>query len=105
MIGSRFLLLVSTRVQKQIRYLFFKKNVFLFPFSVFSIIYLIIIYQGIHAVNLGDSGFIVVRDGCTTFKSPIQQHDFNFTYQLQSDNSSDLPSSAQVNKNRHFLFL
>lgn len=52
--------------------------------------------QGIHAVNLGDSGFIVVREGCTIFRSPIQQHDFNFTYQLESDNASDLPSSAQV---------
>ncbi|KAG6511543.1 hypothetical protein ZIOFF_029611 [Zingiber officinale] len=52
--------------------------------------------QGIHAVNLGDSGFIIVRDGCTVFKSPVQQHDFNFTYQLESSNASDLPSSAQV---------
>lgn len=52
--------------------------------------------QGIHAVNLGDSGFIVVREGCTIFKSPVQQHDFNFTYQLESGNGSDLPSSAQV---------
>ncbi|KAL0905539.1 hypothetical protein M5K25_023966 [Dendrobium thyrsiflorum] len=52
--------------------------------------------QGIHAVNLGDSGFIVVREGCTIFRSPVQQHDFNFTYQLESDNGSDLPSSAQV---------
>ncbi|XP_008786118.2 probable protein phosphatase 2C 55 isoform X2 [Phoenix dactylifera] len=53
-------------------------------------------HQGIHAVNLGDSGFIVVRDGCTIFRSPVQQHDFNFTYQLESGNGSDLPSSAQV---------
>ncbi|XP_073005710.1 probable protein phosphatase 2C 55 [Typha latifolia] len=52
--------------------------------------------QGIHAVNLGDSGFIVVREGCTIFRSPVQQHDFNFTYQLESGNGSDLPSSAQV---------
>ncbi|XP_068313160.1 probable protein phosphatase 2C 55 [Pyrus communis] len=52
--------------------------------------------QGIHAVNLGDSGFIVVRDGCTVFRSPVQQHDFNFTYQLESGNSGDLPSSGQV---------
>ncbi|XP_072972836.1 probable protein phosphatase 2C 55 isoform X2 [Typha angustifolia] len=52
--------------------------------------------QGIRAVNLGDSGFMVVRDGHTIFRSPVQQHDFNFTYQLESDNSSDLPSSAQV---------
>ncbi|XP_008798754.1 probable protein phosphatase 2C 55 [Phoenix dactylifera] len=53
-------------------------------------------HQGIHAVNLGDSGFIVVRDGCTIFRSPVQQHDFNFTYQLESGNASDLPSAAQV---------
>ncbi|XP_038972668.1 probable protein phosphatase 2C 55 isoform X2 [Phoenix dactylifera] len=52
--------------------------------------------QGIHAVNLGDSGFIVVRDGCTIFRSPVQQHDFNFTYQLENGNGSDLPSAAQV---------
>ncbi|VAI38683.1 unnamed protein product [Triticum turgidum subsp. durum] len=52
--------------------------------------------QGLHAVNLGDSGFIVVRDGRTVLKSPSQQHDFNFTYQLESGGGSDLPSSADV---------
>uniref|UniRef100_A0A0D9VVN5 Protein phosphatase n=1 Tax=Leersia perrieri TaxID=77586 RepID=A0A0D9VVN5_9ORYZ len=54
--------------------------------------------QGIQAVNIGDSGFILIRDGCTLFRSPIQQHDFNFTYQLESGNCSDLPSAAQVFK-------
>ncbi|PKU87746.1 probable protein phosphatase 2C 55 [Dendrobium catenatum] len=52
--------------------------------------------QGVHAVNLGDSGFIIVRDGCAVFRSLAQQHDFNFTYQLESGNASDLPSSGQV---------
>ncbi|XP_034675686.1 probable protein phosphatase 2C 55 isoform X1 [Vitis riparia] len=52
--------------------------------------------QGLHAINLGDSGFIVIRDGCTVFRSPVQQHDFNFTYQLESGNGGDLPSSGQV---------
>ncbi|KAA8528629.1 hypothetical protein F0562_035984 [Nyssa sinensis] len=52
--------------------------------------------QGLHAINLGDSGFVVVRDGCTIFRSPVQQHDFNFTYQLESGNGSDLPTSGQV---------
>lgn len=52
--------------------------------------------QGVHAVNLGDSGFIIIRDGCAVFRSPVQQHDFNFTYQLESGNASDLPSSGQV---------
>ncbi|RDX62096.1 putative protein phosphatase 2C 55, partial [Mucuna pruriens] len=51
---------------------------------------------GLHAINLGDSGFIVVRDGCTIFRSPVQQHDFNFTYQLESGNGGDLPSSGEV---------
>ncbi|CAK7339540.1 unnamed protein product [Dovyalis caffra] len=52
--------------------------------------------EGISAINLGDSGFMVVRDGCTIFQSPVQQHGFNFTYQLESGNGGDLPSSGQV---------
>lgn len=52
--------------------------------------------QGLHAVNLGDSGFMVVRDGHTVFRSPAQLHGFNFTYQLEHGNSGDLPSSGQV---------
>ncbi|CAL5205925.1 unnamed protein product [Lathyrus oleraceus] len=52
--------------------------------------------QGLNAINLGDSGFMVIRDGCTIFRSPVQQHDFNFTYQLEYGSNSDLPSSGQV---------
>lgn len=52
--------------------------------------------QGLNAINLGDSGFMVVRDGCTVFRSPVQQHDFNFTYQLECGSNGDLPSSGQV---------
>ncbi|CAH8336539.1 unnamed protein product [Eruca vesicaria subsp. sativa] len=53
--------------------------------------------KGLHAINLGDSGFTVVRDGTTVFQSPVQQHGFNFTYQLGSGNSGgDLPQSGQV---------
>eukprot|EP01018_Ginkgo_biloba_P031673 Gb_21754 [translate_table: standard] len=52
--------------------------------------------QALHGVNLGDSGFIIVRDGCTIFKSPVQQHDFNCPFQLESGDGSDLPQSAQV---------
>ncbi|KAL7117241.1 hypothetical protein ACP275_03G060600 [Erythranthe tilingii] len=52
--------------------------------------------QSLQAINLGDSGFMVVRDGCTVFRSPVQQHDFNFTYQLECGNSGDMPSSGQV---------
>ncbi|KAK7252899.1 hypothetical protein RIF29_37160 [Crotalaria pallida] len=55
-----------------------------------------LIDEGLHAINLGDSGFIVVRDGCTIFRSPVQQHGFNFTYQLESGNGGDLPSSGEV---------
>lgn len=52
--------------------------------------------EGIRAINLGDSGFMVVRDGCTVFQSPVQQHGFNFTYQLESGDGGDPPSSGQV---------
>ena len=51
---------------------------------------------GLQAINLGDSGFVVVRDGSTIFQSPVQQHGFNFTYQLESGSGADLPSSGQV---------
>ncbi|KAM7514151.1 hypothetical protein LguiA_003734 [Lonicera macranthoides] len=52
--------------------------------------------QGLHAINLGDSGFMVVRNGCTVFRSPAQQHSFNFTYQLENGSVGDLPSSGEV---------
>ncbi|ESQ55781.1 hypothetical protein EUTSA_v10025106mg [Eutrema salsugineum] len=52
--------------------------------------------QGLQSINLGDSGFMVVREGHTVFRSPVQQHDFNFTYQLESGSNGDLPSSGQV---------
>ncbi|XP_054824510.1 probable protein phosphatase 2C 55 [Prosopis cineraria] len=52
--------------------------------------------KGLHAINLGDSGFVVIRDGRTVFKSHFQQHGFNFTYQLESGNGGDLPSSGEV---------
>ncbi|KAM3393930.1 putative protein phosphatase 2C 55 [Capsicum galapagoense] len=54
--------------------------------------------DGLHAINLGDSGFMLVRDGSTVFGSPVQQHDFNFTYQLESGNAGDSPSSGEVFK-------
>ncbi|PKA45608.1 putative protein phosphatase 2C 55 [Apostasia shenzhenica] len=56
----------------------------------------LLVKGGIRAVNLGDSGFIAVRCGSTIIRSPVQQHDFNFAYQLESGNSRDLPCSAQV---------
>ncbi|CAH9094735.1 unnamed protein product [Cuscuta epithymum] len=56
--------------------------------------------KGLRAINLGDSGFVVVRDGRTIFESPVQQHGFNCPYQLESgsggNSNADLPSSGQV---------
>lgn len=52
--------------------------------------------QGLRAINLGDSGFMVVRDGCSIFRSNPQQHGFNFTYQLENGSNGDLPSSGEV---------
>lgn len=36
----------------------------------------------LYAANLGDSGFLVVRDGTSIFKSPAQTWSFNCPYQL-----------------------
>ncbi|KAM3302501.1 putative protein phosphatase 2C 55 [Capsicum chacoense] len=57
-----------------------------------------LIDEGLYAVNLGDSGFILVRNGCAAFKSPAQQHGFNFPYQLDCNKAGDSPSSAMVFK-------
>ena len=51
----------------------------------------------LHAANLGDSGFIVIREQKVVFKSPSQQHRFNFPYQLGCPGTmSDLPEHAEV---------
>lgn len=52
--------------------------------------------QGIRAINLGDSGFIIIRNGRIVFRSPVQQYGFNFPYQLANGTGGDLPSSGQV---------
>lgn len=50
-----------------------------------------------HAANLGDSGFLIVRDGKLVFQTPQQQHSFNFPYQIGSeDGAGDQPDCAQV---------
>ncbi|PHT52735.1 putative protein phosphatase 2C 55 [Capsicum baccatum] len=59
---------------------------------------LLLMDEGLHAINLVDSGFMLVRDGSTIFGSPVQQHDFNFTYQMESGNSGDSPRSGEVFK-------
>ena len=58
---------------------------------------IICVHEGqLHASNLGDSGFMVVRDGELAFMSPQQQHEFNFPYQIGSaDSMADMPSAAQ----------
>ncbi|OMO79820.1 phosphatase 2C (PP2C)-like protein [Corchorus capsularis] len=53
----------------------------------------------LHAVNMGDSGFMLIRGGVVIYKSPIQQHSFNFPYQLgYSSGNADRPSQAEVIK-------
>ncbi|GJP48681.1 hypothetical protein CLOM_g7965 [Closterium sp. NIES-68] len=49
----------------------------------------------LQAANLGDSGFLIIRHGHAIFKSPSQQHDFNFPYQLGSE-GGDSPLAADV---------
>ncbi len=51
----------------------------------------------LRAANLGDSGFIVVREKQVLYKSPVQQHSFNFPYQVSSiPKYSDNPMNAQT---------
>lgn len=49
----------------------------------------------LHVSNLGDSGFVLVRNGKIEFQSPQQQHGFNFPFQLGCAGSqSDHPNVA-----------
>lgn len=47
----------------------------------------------IHAANLGDSGFLIVRNGALVYKTKEQQHYFNCPFQIGS--SRDMPEDAQ----------
>eukprot|EP00877_Chromochloris_zofingiensis_P009623 jgi/Chrzof1/4914/Cz15g04100.t1 len=49
----------------------------------------------ISASNLGDSGFVLLRNKVVVFQSPQQQHNFNFPFQLGSrEGLSDQPQAA-----------
>lgn len=51
--------------------------------------------QNLHAVNVGDRGFLLIRKGQEdTFESPKQQKGFNHHHQL--GRASGNPSLAQV---------
>ncbi|KAK9844187.1 hypothetical protein WJX81_007473 [Elliptochloris bilobata] len=59
----------------------------------------ILVLEGarLHAANLGDSGFWVLRGRHVVHRSPQQQHAFNWPFQLGSPGSrSDTPSSADL---------
>ena len=52
----------------------------------------------LHAANLGDSGFMVVRRNKVAFKSRSQQHQFNYPFQLGRGGRFpfDSPAAAEV---------
>jgi len=56
---------------------------------------LIVMLDGdeLRASNLGDSGFLIIRDGQVVYRSKEQQHSFNCPFQLGTD-STDLPYHA-----------
>lgn len=47
----------------------------------------------LHALNVGDSGFMVLRNNMVVFQSPIQEHEFNHPYQL--GNGGDTPEKGE----------
>lgn len=51
--------------------------------------------QYIHTVNIGDSGFLVIRDDAVLYHSPAQQRGFNTPYQLQNSGGETL-NDAEV---------
>ena len=51
----------------------------------------------LHAANLGDSGFMVLRGKRVVFRSRTQQHQFNFPYQARVHIYLALPWRASSN--------
>ncbi|XP_019070846.2 probable protein phosphatase 2C 80 [Solanum lycopersicum] len=49
----------------------------------------------LHAVNIGDSGFAVIREGTIVYKSKVQQSRFNCPFQLGNESTSDKPNVAE----------
>eukprot|EP01024_Parvocaulis_polyphysoides_P071559 TRINITY_DN8933_c0_g1_i1.p2 TRINITY_DN8933_c0_g1~~TRINITY_DN8933_c0_g1_i1.p2 ORF type:complete len:164 (-),score=34.27 TRINITY_DN8933_c0_g1_i1:263-754(-) len=50
----------------------------------------------LHASNLGDSGFMIIRDKEVLFESPAQVHQFNFPFQLGGEDAmGDTPEKSQ----------
>ena len=50
----------------------------------------------LRAINVGNSGFMIFRDSKCMYKSLIQQHGFNYPYQLGNSTTSDKPCLAIV---------
>lgn len=49
----------------------------------------------LRAVNVGDSGFLVIRKGKIVYSSPTQQRKFNHPYQLGKTSRCDTPDVAE----------
>lgn len=54
----------------------------------------------LYAVNVGDSGFVQIRDGKIIYTSPIQEHYFNCPYQLSYYNNQNNGLSSAENIKR-----
>ena len=67
----------------------------------------ILVLEGnqLHVANLGDSGFLVVRNGKVVYKSEPQQVSFNYPYQLHMPGATrgQLPCHADVSICNHAL--
>ena len=50
----------------------------------------------LRAINVGNSGFMIFRNSKCVYKSLIQQHGFNYPYQLGNSMTCDKPCSAIV---------
>ncbi|KAK7842936.1 probable protein phosphatase 2C 55 [Quercus suber] len=54
----------------------------------------------LRAINVGNSGFMIFRNSKCVYKSLIQQHGFNYPYQLGNSMTCDKPCSAIVTVER-----
>lgn len=52
----------------------------------------------VKAINLGDSGYLIIRNNKILFKSKEQQHSFNFPFQVGTNGDSPMSANIQTHK-------
>ncbi|PWA66344.1 protein phosphatase 2C family protein [Artemisia annua] len=63
---------MATKTKQPVYPLFHEKDFEAYPEEYVGSLAHVLANEDLHAINLGDSGFVVISDGCTIFHFPVQ---------------------------------